>query len=302
MSVLLAAVLAGATAAVLVALPSPGQLRFRDLAQVPDGHVATQRRPRLGDSPTGRLRFGDSAPRGRSPAWHLGPPRRWPWPAVLLAAGVLLVVLGPVVPLLAAAAAVVASRAVAGHRRRQGVVAERAGAVEALGALAAELAAGRTPQSALGAAASVAAGPAAAALRSAAAAAELGGDVPAALTAPSTTSVAPTLRALAACWSVCAASGSGLAAAVQRLEEGLRAEQAQRRAVDGELAGPRATALMLSVLPAAGLLMAGALGADPLHVLLRTPLGVVCLLAGVGLDALGVLWTNRLVSRAGGAA
>lgn len=106
------------------------------------------------------------------------------------------------------------------------------------------------------------------------------------------------LRALAACWTVCARSGAGLAAAVDRLEEGLRAEQAQRRALDAELAGPRATAALLAVLPLVGLLLAAALGADPLRVLLHTPLGLLCLVTGLALDAAGVLWTRRLAARA----
>ncbi len=54
------------------------------------------------------------------------------------------------------------------------------------------------------------------------------------------------------------------------------------------------------MLPVVGLLLAAALGADPLSVLLHTSLGLVCLVTGVGLDALGVLWTSRLVRRAGG--
>jgi tight adherence protein B len=265
-TVLVAAALAAAAAAVLVALPSSGQLRFRELAP--------QRPPEV---------------------------RRRAWPVLLPVALLPVLVLGPVVPLLAAAAVLAATRATTAHRRRAAAAGERAGAVEALGALAAELSAGRTPPDALRAAAAVAAGPAAEALRSAAAAGELGGDVPAVLASPPVaTVVAPTLRSLAACWSVCGSSGSGLASAVQRLEEGLRADQAQRRAVQAELAGPRATALLLAVLPGGGLLMAGALGADPLRMLLQTPLGLFCLAAGLGLDALGLLWTNRLVSRAGG--
>lgn len=261
--ILLAAGLAAGAAAVLVALPRPGSLRLRALQAGPS------QRPSL--------------------------PRRGP----LLLAAPVAVVLGPVVSLLAVLAALLVTRWSRGRDVARAVAAERAGATEACGALAAELRSGRDPADALSAAASVASGPAQAALSAAAAAARLGGDVPAALTSSSGSAVAHVLRALAACWTVCASSGSGLATAVERLEEGLRAEQAQRRAVDAELAGPRATAGLLAVLPAAGLLMAASLGADPLHVLLGTPLGLVCLVLGLGLDALGVLWTRGLVRRAG---
>lgn len=267
MSVLLAASLAGAAAAVLVALPDPGRLRFTDL------------RP-------GRAQ--------RPPWWR-------PESAVVLLAVPVLLLAGPVLAALGVGLTAFAVRWRTRRRRRQEAAAERAGAVEACGVLAAELRAGRAPADALAAAAEVAAGPAREALRAAAAAAGLGGNVGSTLAgAAPASAVAPLLRALGACWGVCAASGSGLAAAVQRLEEGLRADQAQRRAVDAELAGPRATATLLAVLPGIGLLMAAGLGADPLHVLLGTPLGVVCLVAGLALDALGVLWTARLVEQAGG--
>lgn len=262
----LAAALAGAAAAVLVALPQPGALRFRALSATPS----------------------------RSPVLS-----RLSWSPLLLVLPVG-VVLGPVAAGLAAVAVVLGGRLLRGRAVGRAAAAERAGAVEACGVLAAELRSGRDPAEALTAAASVASGPAQEALASAAAAARLGGDVPAALTSSAGSAVAAVLRALAACWSVCASSGSGLASSVARLEEGLRADQAQRRAVDAELAGPRATAGLLAALPAAGLLMAAGLGADPLHVLLGTPLGLVCLVVGLGLDGLGVLWTGRLVRRVGG--
>ena len=180
--------------------------------------------------------------------------------------------------------------------------AERARAVEVCTALAGELRAGRSPAQALEVAAGLAVGPSRAALATAAAAAGLGGDVAQALRprAGDAGAVPHVLRSLAACWSVCSGSGGGLAAAVERLEQGLRADQAQRRAVQAELAGPRATAGMLAVLPLAGLLLAAGLGADPLHVLFETPVGLACLGGGLGLDVLGLLWTGRLVRRAGG--
>jgi tight adherence protein B len=205
------------------------------------------------------------------------------------------------VPLLLAGAGAAAgarlrrARALSAARRD-----ERARAVEACAALAGELRAGRAPADTLDAAADLGTGPFAVALRTAAGAVRLGGDAAPSLRASPDCAVPEVLRALAACWSVCAGSGGGLAAAVERLEEGLRAEQAQRRAVDAELAGPRATAGLLAVLPAGGLLLAAGLGADPLSVLLTTPVGLLCLTVGLGLDALGLWWTGRLVASAGG--
>jgi len=264
MTLLLAAALAGASAAVLVALPSSGRLRLGSLQH--------------------------------------SRPRAWSRPPVALLALPVAVLLGPVPGVLCLLGALVLGRVARSRTRRRAAAAERAGAVEACAALAAELRAGRDPADALAAAAEVAAGPSQRSLRAAATAARLGGDVAGALCDESGSEVAHVLRALAACWTVCARSGSGLAAAVERLEEGLRGEHAQRRAVDAELAGPRATAALLAVLPAFGLALAAGLGADPLHVLLETPLGLGCLALGLALDGLGVLWTDRLVRRAGGTA
>ena len=278
--------LAGAAVLVWVGLPGAGRLRV------------------------GALRTG-GAGRGRAlptPSGRWQELVRWP---VLAAAGAAaaLVAAGPVAALLGGAAGVASSRAITARRAARDRSAERTRAVEACATLAAELRAGRTPAEALGAAQSVATGGSRAALAAAGAAAAAGADVPSAMlahlsgahTRAPATAVPELLRALAACWSVCSAAGSGLAAAVERLEEGVRAAEAQRRAVEAELAGPRATAGLLALLPLAGLLLASGLGADPLRVLLHTPAGVVCLLVGVGLDALGVLWTGRLVARAGGA-
>lgn len=114
------------------------------------------------------------------------------------------------------------------------------------------------------------------------------------------TGVPHVLRALAACWRVCSAAGAGLAGAVDRMADGLRAAQAQQRLVESELAGPRATAGLLAVLPLAGVALGAALGAQPLTVLLHTRLGAACLTVGLALDALGVWWTGRIVARAAG--
>lgn len=269
---IVAALLAGAAVACWLGLPRPGAVRVQ---------VLTERT-------------------------RVGPARRTldPRAGALLAGGAGLLWLGPVPAALLAAGAVLALRSWSGRRRAAEQAVERVRAVEACATLGGELRAGRTPAGALSAAAEVASGGSRTALAAAAAAAAAGADVPAALLqrGREPTAVPEVLRGLAACWAVCGAAGSGLAAAVERLEEGLRATLAQRRAVESELAGPRATAAMLALLPLAGLALAAGLGADPLRVLLHTPVGLVCLTAGVGLDVLGLRWTARMVARATDAA
>ena len=286
MTVLWSAGLAALAVACLVGLPRPAPVRVAALLrQGPPSAVPsaaeTAARPAAGRRPGAR---------------------RWTVAAaatVALASAV--VGVQAVVPLLlltGAAAATVRlrrSRAAASAGRE-----ERSRAVEACSALAGELRAGRAPADAFAAAADLATGASADVLRAAAGAVRLGGDPAASLRVSSGSAVPEVLRALGACWTVCAGSGAGLANAVERLEEGLRADAAQRRAVDAELAGPRATAGLLAVLPAGGLLLAAGLGADPLQVLLTTPIGLLCLTVGLALDALGLWWTGRLVASAGG--
>lgn len=196
------------------------------------------------------------------------------------------------------AVAIAAVRHAAGARRRAVALdRERARLLDALSLLGADLRAGRLPADALAAAAAVACGRSAVALEAAAATARLGGDVALALDAPGC-ALPQVLRGLAACWQVSHDVGTGLASAVERLEEGVRAAEAQRRAVSAELAGPRATAQLLAVLPVAGIGLAAALGAHPARFLLHTPLGIGCLLAALLLDAGGVQWTRRLTAGA----
>lgn len=229
----------------------------------------------------------------------------WSWrPLHLLAAGLAGLLLGGAA--LAVAAALVAAAGSSALRRRAGAAAarlERAGAVEACAVLAAELRAGRPAAAALEHAGGTAAGPFRARLLAAAAAARFGADPGAALrtAAPGPPTCVPEVAsALAACWQVCSATGNGLAAAVERLEEGLRAADLGRAEVDAELAGPRATAALLAGLPVAGVALGAALGAHPVAVLLHTPVGAGCLVLGVLLDLAGLAWTRRTAAAVGG--
>lgn len=104
------------------------------------------------------------------------------------------------------------------------------------------------------------------------------------------------LRSLAACWYAADRHGLALADAVGGIEEGLRAEHARLRAVEVELAGIRATILLLASLPIFGLALGLALGADPLGTLLHRSIGQLGLVFGIALDLAGLLWTDRLVA------
>ncbi|WP_240197707.1 type II secretion system F family protein [Nonomuraea lactucae] len=170
--------------------------------------------------------------------------------------------------------------------------------VELCQALSAELTAGRTPGEALTRAVAAVDFPDPEALRPLVAAARDGGDVSAALISVAPTHGGEGLRRLAACWEVSVTVGAGLAALVERVGSTLRAAQAHRQDVAAQLAGPRATARMLAVLPALGLLMAGALGMRPLDFLFGSLPGLACLMAGIALDACGLWWTNRMALRA----
>lgn len=107
-------------------------------------------------------------------------------------------------------------------------------------------------------------------------------------------------RSVAAVWAVSDRSGASAATVLDRVEEDLRARQAQDREVTAQLAGARSTAALLAVLPALGVALGAAMGARPLAVLLGDTRGQVALLTGVGLDAVGVLWTSRIVAAASG--
>jgi tight adherence protein B len=127
------------------------------------------------------------------------------------------------------------------------------------------------------------------------AAARFGGDVPGALAAGARRPGAEGLLGLAACWRVAVDQGAGLAAGLDRLEGALRAERDQRADLRAQLAGARSTAWMLAALPALGLGLGAALGADPLHVLLHTGSGLGCLLVGGLLEGVGMWWAMRIV-------
>ncbi|MEV4174498.1 type II secretion system F family protein [Nonomuraea sp. NPDC049709] len=174
----------------------------------------------------------------------------------------------------------------------------RRASIELCQSLSAELTAGRTPGEALTRAITAVDFPDPSLLRPVVAAARDGGDVSAALTSSAPPQGGEGFHRLATCWEVGTTVGAGMASLIDRVAHTLRTAQAHRQDVAAQLAGPRTTARMLAVLPALGLLMAGALNMHPLDFLFGSIPGFMCLVTGVVLDVCGLWWTNRMATRA----
>ena len=201
------------------------------------------------------------------------PPRfalalRFPRSASALVAGIAGVaaglLAGPVGGGLAAVYALLAGTAWLRHRRTVAATAARAQALDALAALAADLRAGLAPEAARAAA------------------------------QPLIDPVPLVPDRVTAAWRVADVTGAPLADLLDRLEVDLRGLERVRLTAAAHAAGTRATAGLLAVLPVAGIAVGYGMGADPLHVLLHTPIGAACAGAAVLLQLLGLAWTGRL--------
>lgn len=104
--------------------------------------------------------------------------------------------------------------------------------------------------------------------------------------------------ALAAAFQVCEDTGASLAAVLTRLAAMAADERRRRDEIEAALAGPRSSAVLLTALPALGVLAGAGVGTSPLPFLLGTSAGHLCFLLGVGLDVLGAAWVAGLAASA----
>jgi tight adherence protein B len=197
-----------------------------------------------------------------------------------------------VVAALAAVCAAAAGRAV--RQRSREVMADRRtrALVEGLGALAAELRAGRPLQEATATAVGSCPDPATA--RALGPVLRLG-EPP---SGPVTDEPARALVRIAAAVRLSARTGCSLAGVVTAVEDDLRARLRAGQELRSAVAGPRASATVLAGLPVLGLLMGSGVGADPWRVLTTTGTGTVLLVVGVALELAGTAWSGRMVRRA----
>ncbi|WP_283139770.1 type II secretion system F family protein [Rhizohabitans arisaemae] len=170
--------------------------------------------------------------------------------------------------------------------------------VELFEGLAAELHAGRAPEDALVRAIKSLEPDCSRLFDSVVAVAGEGGDIPDALRAalPGLDGV----RELAACWQVSIVAGGTLAPLVENVARTLRDSEAHRQQITAELAGARATARLLAILPIIGMSLGVAMGMEPFSYLFGTLPGLICLVIGIGLNLVGLAWVRRLVKAAVG--
>jgi len=109
---------------------------------------------------------------------------------------------------------------------------------------------------------------------------------------------AAALDSLALAWRTSETTGAPAAAVLDRLVTSLLDDASAQDARDAALAGPRATARLLAVLPLAGVLLGVLVGADPVAVLVGTVPGRWCAAVGLAATALGWAWTAALVRAA----
>jgi tight adherence protein B len=107
----------------------------------------------------------------------------------------------------------------------------------------------------------------------------------------------PAWCSLSAAWRVATTSGAPLAPALRGFADGLRDREAARRDIEVALAGPRATARIVMVLPAVAVCLALVIGVDLLATL-TTPVGAASIGAGVALIAVARVWMRRLLRAA----
>jgi tight adherence protein B len=215
------------------------------------------------------------------------PARRLSWPAIdwrsprvvlgTLAGAVLAALLagGPVAGTVAAVYAALAGRALRRRSARRRTATARSAALDDLVALAADLRAGLPPV-------------AAHRLELTPAAAGRPGPAPADRLARLTASV----------WRLAERTGAPAADLVERIEADARAADRAVAKAAAQGAGAQATAMLLAGLPLGGIGLGVGIGADPVRVLLHTPIGAACAIGAVLLQCGGLLWADRLATGA----
>lgn len=141
-------------------------------------------------------------------------------------------------------------------------------------------------------------GPVAVALRAVAARARLGADVTAGLLAAARSSALPAYwERLAVCWQLGSDHGLAIASLMRAAQRDVAERQRFSARVSAGMAGARASAAILAILPLLGVLLGQLIGARPLSFLLTGRVGGWLLVVGLTLACAGLLWSDRITDR-----
>lgn len=185
--------------------------------------------------------------------------------------------------------------------RARAVVEDLDQVASALHGMVAELRAGSHPVTAVDTVAGEAPSGLAERLRTLAASAKLHGipdiDAHAGSAARTSAHLERVVARVATAWSLAVRHGVPLADVLGAVHRDVESTARAARQLDARLAGARAGAAVLAVLPAAGLVLGEAMGAAPVGVLVGTPGGAAVFVVGAGLLLAGVAWTSWLTGR-----
>ncbi|MDU0478596.1 type II secretion system F family protein [Staphylococcus chromogenes] len=110
----------------------------------------------------------------------------------------------------------------------------------------------------------------------------------------------PDLARVGQLWEVAESKGIALANLLEQAQRRIDAELRHATATAASLQGPQSTAVVLALLPLAGIGMGTAMGANPVGFLTTQVLGNVLLTCGVALACGGYLWVQRMATKAAG--
>ena len=226
--------------------------------------------------------------------------RRLPAMAVVVASLAAMAMVLPVAVTLAAGIVVGTNMLRRRRTKAQRAYATEAAALQsALDVLVGELRVGAHPVAAIDVAAREVDGPVAESLRGVAARARLGADVAAGIRSIAASSrLSAHWERLALFWGLAQTHGLAIATLMRAAHRDLVERDRFSARVDAGMAGARTTAAVLAGLPLLGIGLGELIGAEPLGFLLSGAVGGWLLAAGVTLACCGLVWSDRITSRA----
>ena len=108
----------------------------------------------------------------------------------------------------------------------------------------------------------------------------------------------PQLKNLGSLCTLSEKHGIPLSDVFEQAHNHIEARKRHRAATKASLLGPQATAIVLTLLPLAGILMGTIMGANPIGFLLGGGIGGLLLVIGVGLACAGFSWSRILITNA----